>query len=168
MPWPWPSRQSRSRSDETGSSPSSAFHQQIAALEQDLAGLGARRLEDRAGQRRLSGAGLADEPERLALLQGEGNVRYGLHDAAPYTGLATDSDLLKPPETRVDPYETLTSREREVLQLVAEGHSNQHISQRLSISPRTVEVHRANLMRKLALQSQTDLIRYALRRGIIY
>jgi DNA-binding NarL/FixJ family response regulator len=67
----------------------------------------------------------------------------------------------------LDAYETLTNREREVLQLAAEGLSAPEIAERLSISPRTVETHRANLMRKLALRSQTDLIRFALRRGLI-
>lgn len=66
-----------------------------------------------------------------------------------------------------DPYETLTDREREIMQLTAESSSNTEIAARLGISPRTVETHRANLMRKLGLQSQTDLIRYALRRGIL-
>ena len=67
----------------------------------------------------------------------------------------------------LDPYETLTTREREVLHLGAEGNSNKEIGSRLSISPRTAETHRANLMRKLGLRTQTDLIRYALRRGIL-
>jgi len=67
----------------------------------------------------------------------------------------------------LDPYETLTTREREVLHLAAEGHTNAEIAARLSISPRTAESHRANLMRKLGLRTQTDLIRYALRRGIL-
>jgi two-component system, NarL family, response regulator NreC len=66
-----------------------------------------------------------------------------------------------------DPYETLTTREREVLQLTAEGRSGPEVAERLGISFRTVETHRANLMRKLGLQGQTDLIRYALRRGIL-
>jgi two-component system response regulator NreC len=66
-----------------------------------------------------------------------------------------------------DPYETLTAREREVLHLVAEGHTNAEIADRLFISRRTVETHRANLMRKLSLRTQTDLISYALRRGIL-
>jgi two-component system, NarL family, response regulator NreC len=66
-----------------------------------------------------------------------------------------------------DLYETLTAREREVLQLAAESSSTIEIAARLGISPRTVETHRENLMRKLGLQSQTDLIRYALRRGIL-
>ena len=66
-----------------------------------------------------------------------------------------------------DAYETLTTREREILQLAAESTSLSEIAARLGISPRTVETHREHLMRKLGLQSQTDLIRYALRRGIL-
>ncbi len=67
----------------------------------------------------------------------------------------------------LDPYEALTVREREILHLVAEGYTSPEIAKRLSISPRTVEAHRRNFMRKLELHSQTDLIRYALRRGIL-
>jgi DNA-binding NarL/FixJ family response regulator len=66
-----------------------------------------------------------------------------------------------------DAYEELTTREREVLQLAAEGQSNPEIADRLGISVRTVETHRANLMHKLDLRSQTELVRYALRRGIL-
>jgi two-component system response regulator NreC len=66
----------------------------------------------------------------------------------------------------LDPYDTLTAREREVLYLVAHGLSNAGIADRLFVSPRTVETHRANLMRKLNIRSHTELIRYALRRGI--
>ena len=69
--------------------------------------------------------------------------------------------------TPVDLYDTLTTREREVLHLAAEGRTNAEIAARLTISPRTAETHRANLLRKLGLQNQTDLIRYALRRGIL-
>lgn len=66
-----------------------------------------------------------------------------------------------------DPYETLTSREREVLQLVAEGYSSTRVARRLSISVRTAEAHRANVMRKLRLRNHTELIRYALARGVL-
>lgn len=66
-----------------------------------------------------------------------------------------------------DPYTTLSGREREVLQHVAEGMTNAEIGTRLFISRRTVEVHRANVMRKLGLRSQAALIRYALRRKLI-
>lgn len=67
----------------------------------------------------------------------------------------------------LDKYETLTTREREVLQLAAEGHTSAEIAARLGISPRTAETHRTHLMHKLGLHTQADLIRYALRRGII-
>jgi DNA-binding NarL/FixJ family response regulator len=66
-----------------------------------------------------------------------------------------------------DPYDRLTAREREVLLLAAQGHTSPEIAKRLSISPRTAESHRSNLMQKLGLRSQTDLIRYALRRGLL-
>ena len=69
----------------------------------------------------------------------------------------------KPP----DPYGRLTNREREVLHLLAEGHSHPEIGRRLNISPRTAETHRTNLMRKLSLRTQTDLVRFAIRRGLL-
>jgi len=67
----------------------------------------------------------------------------------------------------VDPYETLTPREREVLHLAAEGWTYTEIAAALGIRPSTVETHRAHLMQKLGLRTKTDLIRYALRRGIL-
>src|SRR5216684_7858166 len=66
-----------------------------------------------------------------------------------------------------DMHDALTPRERDILQLVAEGHTSAAIAERLGISPRTVEVHRANLLHKLGLRTQTDVIRYALRRGLL-
>ncbi len=70
-------------------------------------------------------------------------------------------------ETVYDPYDSLTTREREVFQLVAEGLSNGEISARLKISPRTVEIHKSNVMHKLNLYTQTNIVRYALRKGIL-
>lgn len=67
----------------------------------------------------------------------------------------------------VDPYDSLTSREREVLHMAAQGSTNAEIASRLFISRRTVEVHRANMMQKLGLKVQGDLIRYAMQRGIL-
>ena len=69
--------------------------------------------------------------------------------------------------TAMDSYQSLSSRERQVLQLAAEGHTNTAMAKRLFISPRTVEMHRANMMKKLELRNQTDLIRYALRRRLL-
>lgn len=65
----------------------------------------------------------------------------------------------------VEVHDKLTVRERKVLQLVVEGASSSDIGSRLKISPRTVESHRANCMRKLGLNTPQDLIRYALQRG---
>jgi DNA-binding NarL/FixJ family response regulator len=66
-----------------------------------------------------------------------------------------------------DPLSGLTSREREVMQLAADGLGNPEIAEKLFISPRTAESHRNNLMRKLGLQTQTDLVRFAIRKGLI-
>jgi len=84
----------------------------------------------------------------------------------PLSEQTIETYMQKADESTQDLYDLLTTREREVLYLVAEGHTNAEIAARLFISPRTVEMHRANLMRKLDLRSQADLIRYALRRGI--
>jgi DNA-binding NarL/FixJ family response regulator len=66
-----------------------------------------------------------------------------------------------------DSYATLTSREREILQLVGEGNTNQEIAARLRLSIKTVQSHRAAVMMKLGLRDVTHLVRYAVRRGIV-
>jgi DNA-binding NarL/FixJ family response regulator len=67
----------------------------------------------------------------------------------------------------LDPYEMLTPRERQVLHLAAEGLPNAAVAKRLGISARTAETHRARVLHKLALRNQTDLVRWAIDRGII-
>lgn len=67
-----------------------------------------------------------------------------------------------------DRYELLTEREREILQLVAEGHSSRQIGDLLSISPATVDTHRTNLLQKLGLRNTIEVVRYATRRGLIH
>jgi two-component system response regulator NreC len=62
--------------------------------------------------------------------------------------------------------ERISMREREILQLIAEGNTNSQIAKKLVISARTVETHRTNLMRKLDLNSQIDILRYAIQHGI--
>jgi len=66
-----------------------------------------------------------------------------------------------------DPYEQLTNRERDVLKLVAEGYTTQEIAHMLVVSPKTVEGHRTNIMAKLGIHSRIELVKYALRKGII-
>ena len=66
-----------------------------------------------------------------------------------------------------DPYDTLSTREREVLQLAAEGLTSAAIGERLAIGKRTVETHRANLQRKLGVKTQADLVRFAVKKGLV-
>jgi DNA-binding NarL/FixJ family response regulator len=66
-----------------------------------------------------------------------------------------------------DPYEQLTPRERQVFHLMSEGLLNHQVAAHLYISTRTAEVHRYSIMRKLGLKTQTDVVLYALRRGIL-
>ena len=64
-------------------------------------------------------------------------------------------------------YDRLTDREKQVLKLVAEGNSNRKIGEMLSVSVKTVIAHRANLMEKLDIHNRTDLVKYAIRKGLI-
>jgi two-component system, NarL family, response regulator NreC len=66
-----------------------------------------------------------------------------------------------------DRFEALSEREREIFQLIAEGHSNKQIADLLSISPTTVETHRARILQKLDLHSTAEIVLYAVRRGVI-
>lgn len=66
-----------------------------------------------------------------------------------------------------DSWELLTDREREILQLLAEGRANKEVASLLNISPTTVETHRGHILRKLSLHGTADLILYAVRKGII-
>jgi two-component system response regulator NreC len=88
--------------------------------------------------------------------------------SAPISDRIIESYIEKTKQaTLEDPYETLTNREREVFHLVAEGLSSTAIAEKLSISSRTVETHRSNILRKLDLHNQTEIIRYALQHGIL-
>ena len=70
-------------------------------------------------------------------------------------------------EVGADPYESLTDREKQVLKLVAEGKSNKEIADILGISVKTAMSHRERMMEKLDVHSRTDLIKFALKRGVI-
>ncbi len=104
----------------------------------------------------------------MELMQALREVRRGRrYLSPPLSDRALDDYVKKARDSNVDPYETLTTRERELLHLVAEGHANSEIAGRMSISQRTVETHRTNVNRKLGLRTQVDLILYAMRRGIL-
>lgn len=65
-----------------------------------------------------------------------------------------------------DPFELLTARERQVLQLIAEGASNRLVAQRLGLSIKTIDTHRMRMMKKLGIHDQTRLVKYAIRKGL--
>jgi two-component system response regulator NreC len=85
----------------------------------------------------------------------------------PVAQLAKEAQSQLKQSHGLDPYKTLTNREREILPLAARGLSSSEIGKQLNISPRTVEVHRARILHKLGLQNQAELIRFALQRGIL-
>ena len=87
--------------------------------------------------------------------------------SSPLSERAIEAYMRKTETATVDSYDQLTTREREILQLTAQGYTNNEIASRLFISPRTVETHRTNLMRKLDLHNHTQLIQYAIQHGII-
>ncbi len=87
----------------------------------------------------------------------------------PIAGIVADGFLLSKPENvETSLMDTLTSREREVLQLIAEGNTNPSIAQKLNISISTVERHRANLMAKLDAHDVAGLTRFAIQNGLIF
>jgi len=90
-------------------------------------------------------------------LQGEVYLSPGISESVVNAALAKDMG-------KVDP---LTQRERQVLQLIAEGKSNKEVAHHLSMSVKTVESHRSNLMRKLDLHETAGLVRHAIRIGLI-
>ncbi len=66
-----------------------------------------------------------------------------------------------------DSYETLSDREKEILSWIAKGYSNKEIAENLIISVKTVETHKAHLMEKLGLRTRPDLVKYALKKGLL-
>jgi DNA-binding NarL/FixJ family response regulator len=108
------------------------------------------------------------ESKASDLLHAIREVAAGRHYLSPpLSERAIEHYIQRSKETSLDLYDTLTTREKEVLQLAAEGHTNAEIAAHLFISPRTAETHRVHLMGKLRLHGQTDLIRYAIKRGIL-
>lgn len=97
-----------------------------------------------------------------------------LADHKPYFTWSVSKTMLdaylrsgNPMVAKVEPFSELTAREREIIQLLGEGHSNKAISARLCISVKTVETHRAAIMRKLSINSIAQLVRYAIRNRIV-
>lgn len=91
------------------------------------------------------------------------NRVYLSHDI---TGIVVEDYVQKLANSDASAFQTLTPREREVLQLLAEGHSTRQIADTLHVSVKTIEVHRKQLMDKLGLASLADLVKYAIREGL--
>ena len=87
--------------------------------------------------------------------------------APPLSDRAIEAYLVRSEESKLDPYDMLTTREREVLHLAAQGLTGAQTAEKLCISPRTVESHRSRLMQKLGLRNRAELIHYAIRQGIV-
>jgi len=129
----------------------------------------------------------SDEPYILRALQA-GARAYLLKDAADtdlirgVTAAASGKSFFSPVVAKVmlddylrhlahkgivDRYESLSEREREIFQLIAEGRSNKEIADLLSVSPSTIETHRAHILQKLDVHSTAEIVLYAVRRGVI-
>jgi DNA-binding NarL/FixJ family response regulator len=147
-----------------------------AALEMKRQGARARVLvlsqyEDREYVRRLLKAGVAG----YVLKKSAGSELANAVRAAHRGGLVLDPEVARaameeggpagPGEA--DPYETLTDREKQVLKLVAEGLANKEVAEALGISVKTAMTHREHVMEKLGLHNRTELVRFALKKGVI-
>lgn len=102
---------------------------------------------------------------RTAMLEAIRSIARGEGYLSPAVSEAVLSDYR---QHVTNPIDRLTSREREVLQLVAEGKANKEIATLLNISVYTVEAHRSRIMEKLNLQSSGELVRFAIRNGLVH
>jgi len=146
-----------------------------AALELRKEGLRVRVLvlsqyEDREYVRRLLKAGVAG----YVLKKSAGSDLVGAIRAVHRGGLVLDPEVARtamadsgPAREGGDPYETLTDREKQVFRLVAEGKSNKETAEVLGISVKTAMSHREHMMEKLHLHNRTELVRLALKLGVI-
>ncbi len=101
------------------------------------------------------------------ILQAIQNVMEGRHYLSTAIADEVFEMLLNAEAEKEDSLDVLSPREREILQLIAEGNANAAIAEKLTLSVRTVEAHRAHIMSKLRFNSQADLVRYAMQQGLI-
>ncbi len=103
------------------------------------------------------------------LLKAVESVARGKSFLSPKVAKIMSNDYLRMLREKgvTDRFETLSEREREVFQLVAEGYSNKEIAELLCLSPTTVETHRARILEKLDLHSAAEIVLYAVRKGVI-
>lgn len=147
-----------------------------ASLEMKRLGIRARVLvlsqyEDREYVRRLLKAGVAG----YVLKKSAGSELANAVRAAHRGGLVLDPEVARAAmedrgpaaPAEADPYESLTDREKQVLKLVAEGLANKEVAEALGISVKTAMTHREHVMEKLGLHNRTELMRFALKKGVI-
>lgn len=101
------------------------------------------------------------------LISAVANVAQGRGHFSPQASAVLAAQLQHPHRDIDDPYRNLTSREREVFHLIIEGQSTKEIARRLGISAKTAENHRARVLAKLEARNTADVIRYAVRRGLL-
>jgi two-component system response regulator NreC len=103
------------------------------------------------------------------LIQAVAAVAQGKSFFSPAIARVMLDDYVRQPREKgfTDRYETLSGREREIFQLIAEAKTNKEIAALLNVSPSTVETHRAHIMEKLDLHSAAEIVLYAVRRGVI-
>ncbi|MCL4544698.1 MAG: response regulator transcription factor [Chloroflexi bacterium] len=109
-------------------------------------------------------------PKRAAdaeLLSAIRAVARGESFLYPSAAKALITQFLEQGRERQDSYDLLTAREKEVLRLIAEGYTNKQIADMLYVSPNTVEVHRSRIREKLNVHDRTEILKYALSRGLI-
>jgi DNA-binding NarL/FixJ family response regulator len=95
------------------------------------------------------------------------NVARGLGHFSPEASRILATQLQQPERVIEDPYRNLTAREREVFHLIAEGLTTKEIARRLGISAKTAENHRARVLGKLEARNTAEVVRYAIRRGLV-
>ena len=112
---------------------------------------------------------LVKDSAKSDLVNGIRAVHEGRSFLSPKVSRILQYDHLQHLESKGldDSYDLLTDREREILQLVAEGRTNKEIANLLNISPYTIDTHRTHILQKLNLHSAPELILYAVRKGII-
>ena len=101
------------------------------------------------------------------LLAAVRNLHAGRGHFGPQAARTLAQQLQHPERTLDDPYGRLTSREREVFHLIAEGHTTKEVARKLDISVKTAENHRSRVLDKVGVRNTAELVRYALRKGLL-
>ena len=114
-----------------------------------------------------AGASRLRAQARRRLRPDRGRAHGGLRAAASSRPRASGSSPASGPRAATRPATRLTPRELEVVKLIAEAHTNKQIAETLQLSEKTVESHRSNVFAKLGMRDRVELVRYAIRRGLI-